>query len=113
MPFLNLADLFDEYNEIKGSLSFTPDYKKLADQHSEQIIFCDKSVGNSHFSLIRNKEFEIIFTHRIGQKVHQCCLELNSFSSSTENTTLLLHWGPNFCELRWDYKPVCCSSFSL
>lgn len=112
MSSFNLTDYIDEYNEIKGSLSFKPDYKKLLDRHQEQIVFCDKAVGNSHFSLVRTKEFEIVFTYTHGSKVHQCCLDMNSFSYP-QDTTLRLNWGPDFCEVCWDFKPSCCDSLFL
>ncbi|ABO48739.1 hypothetical protein Dred_0190 [Desulforamulus reducens MI-1] len=102
-----LADLIDEYNEIKGQISFRPDYKKLADKNLARVIFCEKTVGSSHFSLIRNEDFEIIFTHRIGKKTHQATLDLNTFDPRYDNN-LLLTWCPDYCELRWDYQHSCC-----
>lgn len=110
MSSVNLADLIDEYNEIKGALSFKPDLKKLVDKSKELVVLCSKSVGQSHFSLVRNQDFEIIFTHQTCENSHQCRLDLNSFSP-TNNPTLLLNWGPDYCELRWDFQTDCCDGF--
>lgn len=107
MPTPRLADLIDEYNEIKGHIGFRPDYKKLIDRNLERVVFCDKTIGKSHFSLIRNKDFEIIFTHRVGKKTHEARLDLNNFDS-IGHMNLLLDWGPDYCELRWDYSNDCC-----
>ncbi|WP_333871696.1 hypothetical protein [Desulforamulus putei] len=107
MTTLKMADLIDEYNEIKGSISFRPDYKRLVDKNLDQVVFCDKSVGKSHFSLVRNQDFEIIFTRKFGDKVYQSRLDLNTYQPLYDNR-LLLNWGPDYCEIRWDFNPGCC-----
>ncbi|AQS57940.1 hypothetical protein [Desulforamulus ferrireducens] len=112
MATIKIADLIDEYNEIKGTLSFKPDYKRLCDKNLETVVLCDKKVGKSHFSLIRNQDFEIIFTHKVGEKIHQSKLDFNTFQP-VHDSCLHLYWGPDFCEVRWDYTTGCCDAFAL
>ncbi|CCO07771.1 hypothetical protein [Desulforamulus hydrothermalis] len=107
MANLKMADLIDEYNEIKGVISFRPDYKQLLDKNLAQVIFCDKKIGKSRFTLIRNADFEIVFTRQIGNQIYQSRLDLNSFHPPTGNG-LILSWGPDYCEIRWDFNPDCC-----
>lgn len=105
-----LADLIDEYNEIKGAVSYRLKDKGLFDKNVPEIIFCEKSVGNSYFSLVRNQDFEIVFTYKNGKRTHQSRLDLNTFHH-VYDAALFLNWGPDYCEVCWDITPGRCENF--
>lgn len=105
-----LADLIDEYNEIKGTIRYKLSDKRLFDKTIPQIVLCEKSVGHSHFSLIRNEDFELIFTYQNSKKTYRSTLDLNTYHPIYD-TILFLNWGPDYCELYWDVAPGCCENF--
>ncbi|MCL5780064.1 MAG: hypothetical protein M1119_03845 [Firmicutes bacterium] len=63
--------------------------------------------GSPTFLVVRNQCFEIIFTRKMGEKVYQSRLDLNTYQPLYD-TRLLLNWGPDYREIRWDFKPGCC-----
>ncbi|AEF93088.1 hypothetical protein Desca_0184 [Desulfotomaculum nigrificans CO-1-SRB] len=110
MAMPKLADLIDEYNHIKGSITYKLDPKKLFDKTTPEVVFCEKTVGQSYFSLVRNPDFEIVFTYKTGDKTYYSRLDLNSFQPIYD-THLFLSWGPDHCELCWAVTPGCCENF--
>lgn len=110
MPSPKLADLIDEYNEIKGSVTYKVDDKVMLDKTEAQIVFCDKLVGKSHFSLIRNQDFEVVFTYKNGNKNYESRVNLNDYNPSNE-ACFFLSWGPDHCEICWNTNPGCCCNF--
>ncbi|MDO7788943.1 hypothetical protein [Desulforamulus aquiferis] len=110
MAFPKLGDLIDEYNEIKGSITYKLDDRRLLDKSVPEIVFCDKTVGKSHFSLVRTPEFEMVFTYKKGNKTHQSRIDLNDFNPSSE-ARFFLSWGPDHCEICWTTNPGCCCNF--
>lgn len=105
-----LADLIDEYNEIKGSVTYKIDDRTLLDKAIPQIVFCDKTVGKSHFSLVRNQDFEMVFTYQNSKKTFSSRVDLNDYNPANE-MCFFLSWGPEHCEICWNTTPGCCCNF--
>jgi len=56
-------DMIDEVNVKAGTLDWYTKNKKLLDKSVPEVVVLDKTVGSTHFSLIRNDKFQLIFMH--------------------------------------------------
>ncbi|MFZ5647523.1 MAG: hypothetical protein ACOY30_07890 [Bacillota bacterium] len=56
-------DMIDEINVKAGTLDWYTKNKKLLDKSVPEVVIIDKRVGDTHFKLVRNEKFQLVFTH--------------------------------------------------
>ncbi|MBE0465914.1 MAG: hypothetical protein IBX71_01640 [Candidatus Desulforudis sp.] len=88
-----LADLIDEFNEVKGGVVWETKKRALFDKNIEEIVLVDKMVGKSHFRISRNQNFEFVFEHRgpFGDRVLTVDLHRVDYH---DGIRIVLGWSP-------------------